>query len=335
MQRSKFDLLVFMIPEFFKGMIKVPDIQREHTAWTLSQKQNLLDSLYNDFDIPKIYLRKKPDEPGIWYLIDGQQRLTSIKEFMDGRFALSAAPTLPNELHHKHFDELSPQEKDKITKRILDCVIVECHDEEEEDMFIRLNNGTPLSIAEKRNAVKGDFRHLVKRLAAHPFFAEEKYNFNGKRFATDVLCAQLLSYSIDRKSVADSRTLTELYEKYKRFPDGGQHERAVSVFLDLLQRAFDKKESFLKKANIITYFVFVLHYLEIQQQLPDSEQFAKFIHDFEAALRHNRKATLKGKKTDPELSQYELASDKQPLGQASLRKRVEILMKRFNAMLSM
>lgn len=331
MQRSKFDLLVFMIPEFFKGMIKVPDIQREHTAWTLAQKQNLLDSLYNDFDIPKIYLRKKPDEPGAWWLIDGQQRLTSIKEFMEGKFAMSAANTLPEEIRNKRFDELPAQEKDKITKRILDCVIVECLDDEEEDMFIRLNNGTPLSIAEKRNAVKGDFRQVVKRLATHPFFINEKFNFNGKRFAIDVLCAQLLALHLNDANVADSRALTEFYERYKQFPEAEQHENATIRILDLFDNAFEKKESFLKKSNIITYFVFLKKIEKNGGTLPSAEQFLHFIVAFEAALRHNSKAILKGKKTEVELTQYEATLAKQPLGQAALRKRTDILVKRFLA----
>ena len=58
MERNSTSILVGMVKHYFESQIKIPDVQREDTAWTLGQKQLLIDSIYNNYDIPKFYLRK-------------------------------------------------------------------------------------------------------------------------------------------------------------------------------------------------------------------------------------------------------------------------------------
>ena len=101
MKRTQTDLMVYIIPEYLKTTIMIPEVQREPKIWTLEQKQNLIDSLINDFDIPKIYFRRRENEPNVWWLIDGQQRLTTINEFLNGDFILSNASTIPQEIQGK------------------------------------------------------------------------------------------------------------------------------------------------------------------------------------------------------------------------------------------
>ena len=66
-----------------------PDYQRP-PAWSLKQKQLLMDTILRGYDIPKFYWRKVKRDDGIIYeVIDGQQRLRTIWEFRKGEFALS------------------------------------------------------------------------------------------------------------------------------------------------------------------------------------------------------------------------------------------------------
>ena len=61
-----------------KGELIIPDVQRE-LVWTKSQNQLLIDSLFKDFDIPKIYFRDiEVDGKRAYAVIDGQQRLNAI-----------------------------------------------------------------------------------------------------------------------------------------------------------------------------------------------------------------------------------------------------------------
>lgn len=330
MKRSKFDLMVFMIPEFFNGMIRIPDIQRENTAWTLTQKQSLIDTLYNDFDVPKIYFRNKEENEGIWWLIDGQQRLTTIKDFLQDKFILGHFPTLPRSIRGKKYSELEQTDKERINRRILDCVIIECTEEEEEDMFVRLNNGTPLTVSEKRNAVKGEFRDSIRTLTEHPFFAQGKFNFSSKRFAVDVLCAQLSVLVMHNMPALNSKTLDHIYDKYKEYPQRKQVESKVKGILDWMDQIFDQKEKFLKKSTIITFFA-LLRFLSEHVELNDlpPEELRKFFREFEEAKQANGDLDAGSPHLDRELLDYQIHLNKGAYSAESLNKRIDILKNRF------
>ena len=99
MNKEPINILVHMLPSYLEKQIKIPAVQREANVWTEEQKQLLIDSLYNSFDVPKIYCRKAEDKGGVWWLIDGQQRVTTIDQFLRGEFALGSGSTLPERLH--------------------------------------------------------------------------------------------------------------------------------------------------------------------------------------------------------------------------------------------
>jgi len=56
-----------------------PNYQREPRAWTREDEQFFIDSLLRKIKIPKIYLHKKRNK---CYIIDGQQRIETIKFFI-------------------------------------------------------------------------------------------------------------------------------------------------------------------------------------------------------------------------------------------------------------
>ena len=71
-----------------------PPYQRMGGVWTKEKKQLLIDSILNDYDIPKIYFhafdRSVVSTTGFEYaVIDGRQRLEAIWDFVDGEFSLA------------------------------------------------------------------------------------------------------------------------------------------------------------------------------------------------------------------------------------------------------
>jgi len=59
-----------------------PDCQRP-PAWTLKQKQLLIDTILRGYDIPKMYWQRLPKGEAFEFgVIDGQQRLTSFIAFL-------------------------------------------------------------------------------------------------------------------------------------------------------------------------------------------------------------------------------------------------------------
>jgi uncharacterized protein with ParB-like and HNH nuclease domain len=57
-----------------------PDFQRP-PVWSRGQKQLLIDTILQGYDIPKLYWRKTSNRPERYDVVDGQQRLRAIFEF--------------------------------------------------------------------------------------------------------------------------------------------------------------------------------------------------------------------------------------------------------------
>ena len=85
-----------------------PDYQRGE-VWTKSQKQLLVDSILSNIDIPRIYLREIKKGSFEFEVVDGQQRLRAIFEYLAGVFALDVdSDTIEGEaVANKAFGEVS------------------------------------------------------------------------------------------------------------------------------------------------------------------------------------------------------------------------------------
>lgn len=59
-------------------------------VWSRPKQALLIDSILRGYDVPMIYLRETPPDTAFKYeVVDGQQRLRAIWEFIDGAYHLS------------------------------------------------------------------------------------------------------------------------------------------------------------------------------------------------------------------------------------------------------
>ncbi|MBL0798317.1 DUF262 domain-containing protein [Pseudomonas sp. B7] len=181
-----------------------PDYQRMGGVWTLEKKQLLIDSILNDYDIPKIYLheydRAEKKASGFQYaVIDGRQRLETIWQFIEGKFTLSDdiqyqadADVKIASLGYSDIASEYPKIKIKFDSFVLPIVGVGTDDVELiEDMFSRLNEAVPLNAAEKRNAFGGGMVKAIREISEHDFFLE-KISFNNRRYQYMEVACRLL-----------------------------------------------------------------------------------------------------------------------------------------------
>ena len=122
-----------------RGEVKIPDFQRRY-VWSDRQASRLIESLIIQCPIPVIYLNQERDEG--FSVIDGNQRLRSIRRFLENEFGLTGLTSYP-ELGGLTFEELDKRFQRHISNRVLRCtaILKETHPQVKFDVFERLNSG--------------------------------------------------------------------------------------------------------------------------------------------------------------------------------------------------
>jgi len=157
-------------------LVLQPDFQRQY-VWDRKKASRLVESVLLRVPLPIVYLSEQPDSKE--YVIDGQQRLTSLFSFIDGRFP-NGEPfkliglTAYKELNKKAFTDLTEDLQNRIQDYNLRTVTLlkQSNADLKFEIFERLNTGSePLNDMELRNCVyRGAYNGLLKELAAEPDF---------------------------------------------------------------------------------------------------------------------------------------------------------------------
>lgn len=122
-----------------KGEVKVPDFQRRY-VWTDRQASRLIESLIIQCPIPVIYMNQERDES--FSVIDGNQRLNSLRRYVEDAFSLAGLTSYP-ELVGLKYSQLDSRFQRHISNRVLRCTVIlkETHPQVKFDVFERLNSG--------------------------------------------------------------------------------------------------------------------------------------------------------------------------------------------------
>lgn len=162
-----------------------PEFQRIF-RWSEVQKTNLIESILLGIPIPPIFVSQRSD--GIWDVVDGLQRLSTILELVgvlkdqDKKvippLTLTKTKYLP-ELENKHWDDLDSDLRliIKRSKIGVSIILKESDDTAKYDLFQRLNTGgSQLSPQEVRNCImvmlNKDFYDWLTALASYAPFQE-------------------------------------------------------------------------------------------------------------------------------------------------------------------
>lgn len=203
-----------------------PDFQRGE-VWTLQKKRRLVDSILRGWHIPPVHL--VVGEDGRSDVLDGQQRLTAIRDFVRGHYAVDGTiePADPKiqEMHGLRYAQLPEsvaRRFRKFTIRVFE--LVDYAPDEPHELFFRLNQPTSLTEAEKRNAFVGDARNQVRELvdwSTQAGLLTDRVGFSNARMAYDDMLARVLvtieARSLDAKVTAS--LVTARYRRGDRFSD--------------------------------------------------------------------------------------------------------------------
>lgn len=165
-----------------KNIIKLdPDYQRRH-RWPIETSSRLIESLILNIPIPVVFISQDidvdeeiGDTVSRYTVIDGQQRLTAIYNFLNDDYALEGLEALP-ELDGMCYKDLPPFLLRRLEERTVKCLRIDSTVDEQVkfDIFERLNTGSiKLEAQELRNATaRGPFNILIKELAKNKEFRQ-------------------------------------------------------------------------------------------------------------------------------------------------------------------
>lgn len=301
MQRQKYtkstNISALMLLES-KGELTIPNVQRE-LVWTKSQNQLLIDSLFKDFDIPKIYFRDvEIAGKRVFEVIDGQQRLNAIFSFIANGYELPLDADDVNEetIAGKRWSELSSILQIQFLNQSIDVVhLIGYTDEEIDETFLRLQNGTPLKAAEKRRAIAGNMRNVVCELAKHDIF-KKCCSFANKHFAFEDVTAKVLKQIIDGKaSNISAHALKRMYEQNLQITMEDRAAKDTKRVFDFIKRAFKNIDHpHLKRYALIDLAVIANSLLKVYDLSNYAEKFG------EAFLKFSTERILNAEKPEDE-----------------------------------
>jgi uncharacterized protein with ParB-like and HNH nuclease domain len=180
-QTIEYDLET-LVKKIKKGIIKLnPDYQRNH-RWSDEYSSRLIESLVLNIPIPIIYISQDVDvddeveeEAARYSVIDGQQRLTAIYNYFEGKYNLKGLEVL-SELNGASYKDLPPFLTRRLEERTIRCLRIDSTVDTQVkfDIFERLNSGSvKLEAQELRNATcRGPFKDLIKELAKNEHFVK-------------------------------------------------------------------------------------------------------------------------------------------------------------------
>ncbi len=213
-----------------RGDIIIPFYQRKY-VWKIEQASRLVESFLMGLPVPQVFLYVNENDQ--LEVIDGQQRLMSVKYFMEGYFGGEdhkekrqvfklKGLSERSEFNGKTFKDLSPRDQRKFRNSTLRAINIKqlkpsLRNDSVFHIFERLNTGgTRLKPQEIRNAVyRGEIVNALENLNEIPGWRD------------------LLGLSIPDKNQKDVELVLRLFSLYKVW---GAYEKPMLKYLNNMMR---------------------------------------------------------------------------------------------------
>ena len=195
--------------------------QRSDQIWPAAAKSYLIETILTGFPVPKLSLYQKVDVKSrktFKEIVDGQQRSTTIREFLNDAFALSKSLRTAD-VAGRRYTELDSEFQQRFLDYALSIdLFVSATPTEVVEVFRRMNSYTvPLNPEEQRHAeYQGVFKWFINRLAERfePTFIAIGL-FNEKqlvRMGDNKLLTELCHAILQGITTTNKKSLDSLYK---------------------------------------------------------------------------------------------------------------------------
>jgi hypothetical protein len=160
----------FIVQKLTTDRYYVPDYQRE-LVWTPAKQSKFIESVLMGLPIPFVFFWQ--DKDGRMEIVDGSQRLRTIRDFMADKVTLRDLETIPA-VNNFRFSDLPVSRQLKFAETPIRVIILDNTTDAvtRTEMFARINTGgTTANDAEvRRGSLPGHFMDLIIELANDPTF---------------------------------------------------------------------------------------------------------------------------------------------------------------------
>ena len=245
-----------------------PNFQRGE-VWSENKKKKLIDSILRGWKIPPIHMilgNNNIDE-----VLDGQQRLASIREFFNNKIRIDGNIQPRDEeilkLDGLLYEELAIEIQRKLRRYSITLIrLSDYKAEEPAELFYRLNQPATLTAAEQRNAYIGETRNQIKRLVEE-FESiggtKETVGFSNSRLAYDEIISKF-AYMIEINTLRKKVTAGDISKKYREsIPYSNETievvRKALKTYIECMKKIkanydYCPKHS---KATLVSWLIYV------------------------------------------------------------------------------
>ena len=259
------------------GSITFDNAIQRGFVWDKRRSSLLIDSVLRDYPIPPIFtirteekIKVRGKEVSVYDCIDGKQRSTTFKLFMENAFKLEGLAPIQLadgseiDINGLTFEELDEEMQDIIKSYSLTVYYFsDATEEEVAEMMSRLNNGKVLTGTENAR-IKAKQLDTIKELASHNLLTNYLTEKAIKGYANEDIVIKF-ALLLSEQTELSNKNVREAYETYSF---GESICKSINDTMDFVLEAIeestdDKKiiKRMTSKANLITILYVAHEYL--------------------------------------------------------------------------
>lgn len=309
-----------------KQLTLAPEFQRS-SVWPRPAKAYLIDTMLSDRPIPLLFFSRAINAQtgrSEYEVIDGQQRLRAVFEFVDGRFSLTESEGSP--WFRKKWNTLEDRHKQRLLNYDFTVEELSGYSQEDvRDMFRRMNRYVvPLNAQEQRHAVdEGQFKAFAEDVGSWSYWVETKiFSKNAAaRRKTDEFAAEL-AILLSEGPQDKKQTLDLYFKAYKdEFPMRNELRERLLRYMTWLGEAVPNLPTMQLRRPANFYAVIGA----LDNVTNGGEKFDQVSASMSGALLVQFDEQLKAEEPNPTASRYLRAASRQTDNLQPRQTRIQIL----------
>ena len=235
-------------------------------VWDLQRKSLLIHSLIIGMPVPPMFAVRGKDK--VYDFLDGKQRCNAIRDYIKGVYSLKEVPLIEyddgttEDINGMFFSGLSEEMQDNIKSYTLNINYFDDLDEEQqEELFYRLNNGQSLTAIEK-SRVKCPALPDVQVLGHHPVF-DFLTDKARARYADEDLVVKCFALLDMEEPCLDTKAVRPFMEQLEI--DKARHDMMYKVFNNIKkmhdEMVADGAGTPAKRLYVKTHFISIIPFV--------------------------------------------------------------------------